>query len=761
MNGIYSIIDAAALLVHFIVNHSVFSERNSEEDLTLKAYRYFLLSVGAYILLDGLCAVFIILECDVALNISMPIVYLLMYLNVLLWNNYAVEYLEGSDKVKKVLRYISLVIVLIGIGILVANIFTNTLYRIDDDFRYVVGDCRKAAFILQALLFLLSTIRATGRAFITKGRERVKQMAIAWFAVTLVIACSLQMMFPLVPVYSIGYMVGCCILHCFVIEIEREEQNAREQKYIKKLERLEHMFVSVSGDMYLGILFVDMDDFSTIRVNVASDRFRHKDHGPWAEYFAFLLTNVKEEDREKVETVLGVEALKKLEINKSETVTYRGVSVNEDGRNNHYASTVKLVDLGGMTTAVIFSKSIAKELDAQLEENKALSDEWYRAEIASQSKSSFLFNMSHDIRTPLNAIIGFTDLLEKHQDDPVKRQEYIDNMKNANAMLLEIINNVLELSRIERGENAGILKAWNIESFFESVYFVFREMMENKKITYSKDINVKNKSILCDTTRLREIFVNLISNALKYTETGGAVSLVVNEIPCNKKGYVMLEAKVSDTGIGISEEYSEKIYEEYEREKDDSLTKIEGVGLGLHIVKEYVEAMQGTIHHESEKGKGTTFIVSIPFLIPSDDALTVNIDEDVLQFERSVFAGKRVLIAEDNDLNAGILGDVLEDNGMISVRAQDGIGCIEELEKSQDGFDIILMDVQMPNMDGYEATRRIRGLNDEQKARIPIIALSANAYNKHIDQARRIGMDDYVSKPVKTVVLLNTMGKYL
>jgi signal transduction histidine kinase/ABC-type amino acid transport substrate-binding protein/ActR/RegA family two-component response regulator len=406
------------------------------------------------------------------------------------------------------------------------------------------------------------------------------------------------------------------------------------------------------------------------------------------------------------------------------------------------------------------------EQEAQLEEIKALNDELEdkqekleeackQAESANNAKTSFLFNMSHDIRTPMNAIIGFADLLEKHQEDPEKRADYLKKIQDSSAVLLSIINNVLEMARIEKGTLAIDEVAWSAEQFNDSLYSVFEDMMRQKEIEFTRQIEVEHSYVLCDPIKLREVFINIISNAYKYTNTGGKVHMLLKEIPSDREGYAMYQTTISDTGIGMSEEYLPHIFEEFSRENNTTDNKIEGTGLGMPIVKRLIEFMDGTIEVHSKKGVGSTFIVTIPHKISDKYNLATH---KSAQIDTEKFKGKRILLAEDNDLNAEIAIEILSEEGFEVDRAQDGQVCVDKLKCAKDNFyDLILMDIQMPNLNGYEATKTIRALQDPVKSHIPIIAMTANAFEEDKRDAKRAGMDGHLAKPVDVHELFKTL----
>lgn len=387
--------------------------------------------------------------------------------------------------------------------------------------------------------------------------------------------------------------------------------------------------------------------------------------------------------------------------------------------------------------------------------------EWAKtqAEAASSAKTSFLFNMSHDIRTPMNAIMGFRDLLEKHIDEPERRADYLRKIKEASKVLLSIINNVLEMARIEKGTVVVEEVAMNTKNFGISIFNVFSEMMAEKNIEFTHEDLVVHHNVYCDPTKMREVFMNLLSNAYKYTKPGGKVHVRLRELPSNREGYAFFETSVSDTGVGMSAEFLAHIFEEFSRENTSTANKIEGTGLGMPIVKRLVELMGGKIRVSSEKGVGTTFVVVLPHRIADEieDAEPENVVTD-----ETVFEGKRILLAEDNDLNAEIAEEILTSAGFMIERAEDGAICYEKIVSSETGYyDLVLMDIQMPNMDGYQATRAIRALADKEKANIPIIAMTANAFEEDRSKAVNVGMNGHIAKPIDVTELLRELAKVL
>ena len=381
-----------------------------------------------------------------------------------------------------------------------------------------------------------------------------------------------------------------------------------------------------------------------------------------------------------------------------------------------------------------------------------------RAEEASEAKTRFLFNMSHDIRTPMNAIIGFSDLLEKHLDDKEKVHDYIKKIQLSGSFLLSLINYVLEMARIESGKATLRTEVGDAQELLGALNAVFEPAVEKKRLKYNCTLDVEHRFIICDVTKVREIVLNIISNSVKYTPEGGSVTVQIKEIPWEKEGWTAYRILVEDTGIGMGAEYLPHIFEEFTRERTSTESKVVGAGLGLPIVKALIDLMGGTIQVESERGKGSKFEVILPFEIASEEEVKDSyVKKEEKLYNRS--KEKRILLAEDNELNAEIAITILEENGFKVERAEDGCKCVELFSEKPAGYySTILMDIQMPNMDGYKAAQVIRHLPDKDKASIPVIAMTANAFEEDKRDAIAAGMDGHIAKPIQVDKLLSMLA---
>ena len=401
---------------------------------------------------------------------------------------------------------------------------------------------------------------------------------------------------------------------------------------------------------------------------------------------------------------------------------------------------------GHIVSVLLANRDFTEEKKRELEQEEALRQEKIKAEKANEAKSIFLFNMSHDIRTPMNAIVGYSQLMKKELTNP-KLVHYQEMIEQSSKLLLSIINNVLDMARVESGKMEMDENFEVVGNVSQLVCSAFAAEASRKNIELHENVNVEHKYVIVDSTKMQEILSNLISNAIKYTPEGGKVLIDVQELPYDKEGYVLIQTKVTDTGIGMSEDFLPSLFDLFTRERNTTLSKIPGTGLGMAIVKNFVDLMNGSIEVESKLGKGSTFTITIPHKLADKDYTYRNIESSN---ECDIdFKGKRILLAEDNELNAEITTTILSEMGFEVKVVEDGILCVNEIQRQPaNTYDLILMDIQMPNMDGYKATHCIRHLSQFEKANIPIIAMSANAFEEDKKKAFDAKMNDYITKPI-------------
>ena len=382
------------------------------------------------------------------------------------------------------------------------------------------------------------------------------------------------------------------------------------------------------------------------------------------------------------------------------------------------------------------------------------------AESANRAKSTFLFNMSHDIRTPMNAIIGYADLASRHLDDPAKLEKYMENIQVCGQNLLMLLNNVLDLARIENDKTEMEYSVSDVDKDFRNCIAMFQNQADSKGQTLTVTTQLPYPYIYADIPHLTEVCTNLVSNAVKYTGAGGTIRCGITQKPGEKEGWCDTVVTVADNGIGMSQEFQKHIFEPFERERTSTVSKVEGSGIGMGIVKKLVGLMGGAVEVESKIGVGSTFTVTIPCRIASEDEIQAK--REINPSDQKCLCGTRILLTEDNDLNAEIATELLQEEGCTVDRAKDGVECVDMLEKAANGtYQLILMDIQMPVMNGYDATKKIRRMDDPQKANIPIVAMTANAFSEDKQVALDAGMNDHIAKPINMSVLVPTLRKYL
>lgn len=410
-------------------------------------------------------------------------------------------------------------------------------------------------------------------------------------------------------------------------------------------------------------------------------------------------------------------------------------------------------------TGDLFSITLVRCIDEDIARTEELKHAKNQAEAANRAKSMFLFNMSHDIRTPMNAIMGFAELIERYPDDKQKQLTYAKNIQTSGKYLLDLINAVLEMSRIESGHAKLNKTVCDLGEILDSLQSMFSVMYEEKHIQVETNVEIQHPYVYFDRTKVLEIYQNIVSNAIKYTPDGGKITFILRELPSQQPGYAIYETVLRDTGIGMDEKFLPHIFDSFSREKTVTENKIIGTGLGMGIVKKYIDLMGGTIQVESELGKGTEITIRLEHRLASKQELPTEQAEDT---DFDICKDKRVLMAEDNELNAEIATEFLQQAGIVVEHAEDGAVCVQKLCDAPDHYyDLILMDIQMPNVDGYEATRRIRALDDPIRSQIPIIAVTANAFEEDRQKAVEAGMNAHIAKPISVHELKHAMRALL
>lgn len=542
----------------------------------------------------------------------------------------------------------------------------------------------------------------------------------------------------------------------FVKAKEKKEQEIELQREI----------IEGLGKEYFSVLAVELDKDRVLSYRESGENgkiisdFCRKGGNRWSKIIpSYAEMMVSDNTNGEFENQLGLETLRSQEKDYSMTYEFKL----ETGINYHQVRVAFVKKKDGTRMAVVGTRNIDSLIKKERMQEEKLKKAYVAAENANKAKTEFLNNMSHDIRTPMNVILGYNHLM-KSQLTESKQLDYQKKIEQSGKLLLAIINNVLDMARIESGKIKVDENYERVGEVVDEIISTFSSEAEEKEIHLSGSMKVTHRNILCDGTKIREIYVNLVSNAMKYTPRGGNVTITVEELPCEKEGYMKVKSEIKDTGIGMSKEYLPTLFEPFSREQNTTIGRIGGTGLGMPIVKKMVDLMGGSIEVASELGKGTVFTFTLMHKIADRKFYSQKTEAAETSEMGKNLSGKHVLLAEDNDLNAEIAVTVLEETGIVIERVEDGIQCVNRVVQMSPGtYDLILMDIQMPNMDGYKATRCIRRLDDKKKAEIPIIAMTANAFAEDRKKAFDAGMNGHIAKPIDIeklgAVILSVLNK--
>ena len=520
---------------------------------------------------------------------------------------------------------------------------------------------------------------------------------------------------------------------------------------------LQREIIEGLGKEYFSVLLLELDSgqiFSYREVGENGKRiadFCRKYGNQWCELLpAYADEIVTDESRENFLDQLSLDALCSNQDDFSMTYEFK----TGDRILYHQTRIAYVYKKDRSRVAVIGTRNIDDLIKKERMQEAKLKEAYIVAENANKAKTDFLNNMSHDIRTPMNVILGYNELMKQYLTDPIL-VDYQNKIEQSGKLLLSIINNVLDMARIESGKMVVEERAEQIGLVVEEIESVFESCAQEKNIVFTTSVDVDHTHVLWDGFKVREILMNLVGNAFKYTPEGGHITIDVKELDCTRSGYVRIQTQIKDTGVGMSEDYLPTLFDSFSREYNTTIGKVSGTGLGMAIVKNLVDMMDGDICVKSKLGEGTCFTLTFEHRIADENSIEWNQELDVLD-EKSILEGKRVLLVEDNELNAEIAMAILEQSGLILDRVEDGLACINRLsEVDADLYDLILMDIQMPNMNGYEATRRIRQFENVKKASIPILAMTANAFEEDKKMAIKAGMNGHISKPIDVSVLEN------
>ncbi len=677
------------------------------------------------------------------------------------------EYWQDSIFYKSTfLKYAAKVPMLWVVVASVLSIWNEYFFVIDADGVYQRGPGYLWQIVITYGYILLSAIKTSMHMFITRDfkQQNTYLIMLSHFAFPVVFGV-LQITNQNQPYLCIGISLAVMQSYLFVQNFEME----RELSY-SKIHSLSRLFIS---SYYLDVKtgkreYLSGNEYEDMYYT--GDFYKDAPEGHDEAIKEYVERFVHPEDKENFYTYCNREYMEK-HLNKNTpfySFNYRQITDDVEVWYRMHIIAAIFAKNGKASHVVTGIMDVDRNVRNDIQQKKMIEEALQQAEDANQAKSTFLSNMSHDIRTPMNAIIGFSTLAKSHIEDTELVKGYIDKILSASNHLLSLINDVLDMSRIESGKIQIEEEENSLRQVIEDVKTMILPQAQEKQLEFITNCQVENNYVYCDKLRLDQVLINLLGNAVKFTPEGGTITLELQQEPVAPKGYGVYVFKVKDTGTGIAGEFMDKLFQPFEREKTSTASGIQGTGLGLSITKNIVELMGGKIGVSSEVGKGTEFVVKIVFMLQ-------DIEEELQQIEStqdgngafvadtsSIFEGKRLLLVEDNDLNREIARMILSEEGLIVEEAADGGEAVEKVSSSEPGYySLVLMDIQMPVMDGYEATRRIRQLSNSALADIPIVAMTANAFAEERTKALSCGMDGHIAKPIEVPVLLKTIKEIL
>ncbi len=550
-----------------------------------------------------------------------------------------------------------------------------------------------------------------------------------------------------------------------VIAYNNVKDITEQKRKENQMQQYEQMLIMTASGMYQGVRQVDLEDFSTVYLSFADNHIVPYEKGDWSTWLDGQERNVHPDDMERVREKLCMENLLEMPVGGSFRCDFRSRGKNANGLHRVYSTSAFKAERDGKLYVSLVTMDNTVAVENEIRQKALIEDALLRAESASKAKTKFLSNMSHDIRTPMNAIIGFTTLALTHIDNKERVQGYLRKIDVSSNHLLSLINDVLDMSRIESGKIHLEETEFRLTDVIQELKNMLMLEMQSKNLKFHIDMeDASDGHIICDKLRLNQILLNLLSNAMKFTAPGGSVNVRISKMLETDNGEAMYEFRVKDTGIGMSEEFQKHIFEPFERERTSTVSGVQGTGLGMAITKNLVEMMGGTISVVSKKDVGTEFTVQLPMkkVSAKQAAALDNRKKENTPADRMSMKGKRLLLVEDNDLNREIAREILSEAGLIVEEAEDGSIAIDRLlEKGPGYYSFVLMDVQMPIMDGYTATQEIRSFENKELANIPIIAMTANAFEEDKREAMEAGMNAHIAKPIDVKQLMDAMESVL
>lgn len=756
------------LLLNYMINHS------KEQKKYLLHFFGFIIF---YCMQDGIWGLLAsgIINSDSGLMFASSVFHFSSALSPLVWTLFFYRSLHDIIKHPRLWISVATTLSCIQIVMILVNFSNHFMFYVDEVGNYQTTDARALLFYFQFFVFILVAVVSTFGILRAKSKERQKDFrSFFWISLAPVFFDVFQMMYPDAPANSVGLCIASVLVQTFITQtVEAEIRELEAEAQLQRANQKEILSASVITTLSLeyGPLYLADLDNGSLQVFRNSDMEKALPvqqlayENPVYKTFMSEYANryVDEEDRESFLDWTDAGNLNSL-INTDNILEF-SYQRNMNGDKNYYQFCCARVLSQETNNLMIFGfRNVDTMVRKDIETKRTLEKALEAANVASKAKTQFLFNMSHDIRTPMNAILGYTDMAIRHIDNQERVAESLSKIQVAGGHLLNLINDILEMSRIESDKLEFIDAPKDMRKLVEGVAQMSEALAISKSIEYVSEIgDIKNPYIFTDELRWNEIMINLTSNAIKYTPFGGKVRFVTNQTDDVSDGKVTYRFEITDTGIGMSEEFQKHLFEAFSRERTSTVSKQEGAGLGLSIVKKIVDMAGGTISVRSKKGEGSVFAVNLPFRVMNEDEIQKYLEEnkplDISYLDYS-FDNKKALLVEDNEMNREIAVEILEEASIIVETAVDGELAVKAIaDKGTGYYDFVLMDVQMPAMDGYTATKEIRKLPGGEK--MVIIALSANAFEEDIQKSKAAGMNAHVAKPINVKKLFKTIQEVL
>ncbi len=679
-----------------------------------------------------------------------------------------VEFMQGSILYKNpVTRRISQLPMFFVVVVAVLSIWTKSLFYINEQGVYSRGDWYIPQLIFTYGYIIFAAAKLLIRMLLNKDfQEQNTYMTMLSYFVFPVVFGVLQIANQDMPYLCIGIALATLQTYLFNVNFEQERELSTS-----KIHSFTRLFISSYYlNLQTGIREYLSNQEEKVEAYLTGEFYKEAPDNYEEAIHMYADVFVHKDDRETYRTKCARNYMEKhLSVdNLFYSFNYRQVTAGKEKWYRMHVIAASFLPNGVASHVVMAVMDVDKQIATEIKQQQAVEEALIQAESANKAKSTFLSNMSHDIRTPMNAIIGFTNLAQTHIDNKELVSRYLEKIVSASNHLLSLINDILDMSRIESGKIQIQEDEMSIVEAVRDVKNLIQPMAEEKKIQFTINMDIKNNHIYCDKLRLNQILINLLGNAVKFTPERGEITLDIKQEPLAPEGYGVYIFKVKDNGIGIAPEFLDKIFKAFEREKAKVAQGIQGTGLGLSITKSMVELMGGKISVDSQVGQGSEFTVKVVFMLQDTDKDDYSVEDltkrqleekqNKQEERRNLFAGKKILLVEDNNLNREITRMLLIEAGFVIDEAVNGQEAVEKVKASEVGeYAVVLMDIQMPIMDGYEATKQIRRLPVRALANVPILAMTANAFAEERRKAMSCGMNGHISKPMDINILFETI----